>query len=295
MEEPTERELRELGTDLARFRRLSAPPRLRQGLRASLLAAPPRRTTPRLLGWLRLPVLRPIVAFGLALALVGAGGGSAAASSVPGDPAFGLKRAVEEIQVALAPDGAARLQLLLGQSDRRLAELRSVAGARPGAIAPATDEYRAAIARVDAALVTLLATPSTPFIEDAIVRASAASADHVAELESLASRLPDAAQPGIERAIEAQRAVHGRSESTPGERGNRGAAPEGRSSAAPARTAVPAPGGRSPSASGRVPSPAPTASAPPSVSPSAHRELGGSDAAPSGRGGLPSDAPGRRD
>ena len=242
MSQPTDQELRELAADLARYRRLSAPPALRAQLRASLLAAPAAPLRRPVFGWLRLPALRPVVAIGLVLALLAAGGGSAAASSLPGDPAFGLKRALEEVQVALAPDDATRLDTLVTQSDRRLGDLETAAAGRPSATAPATDEYRAAVGRLDAALATLIARPATPASAAAVARASAASADHLAALQALAARLPASAQPGIQRAIEAQQAVHGRSGGAPGRRGEPGGAPEG-VPGAPAAPAVPG-GGR---------------------------------------------------
>lgn len=216
MKEPTERDLQELASQLARNGRISAPARLRTQLRASLLAAPVTPAHRAVFGWLNRSALRPVVAIGLVLALLAAGGGSAAASSLPGDPAFGLKRAVEEVQVALAPNDAARLDALVTQSDRRLSDLETAVTARPSATGPATDEYRAAIGRVDATLAKLLTQPATPARDAAVTRASVASADHISTLQVLAARLPVAAQQGIGRAIEAQQAIHGRSGSAPG-------------------------------------------------------------------------------
>lgn len=225
MKEPNGQDLQELASELARYRRLSAPPALRAQLRASLLAAPVAPTRHPVFGWLSLPALRPVVAIGLVLALLAAGGGSAAASSLPGDPGFGLKRAVEEVQVAFAPNDVARLEARVTQSDRRLGDLETAAAGRPSATAPATDEYRAAIGRVDAALAKILTEPATPARDAAIARASAASADHIAMLQALASRLPAAAQQGIQRAIEAQQAVHGKSGHAPGRSDDPSAAP----------------------------------------------------------------------
>lgn len=225
MKEPTDQELTEFASGLARSARISAPPALRAQLRASLLTAPVVPASPRVFGWLNLSALRPVVAIGLVLAILAAGGGSAAASSLPGDPAFGLKRAVEEVQVALAPDDAARLDTLVAQSDRRLSDLETAVATRPSATAPATDEYRAAIGRVDATLGRLLTEPATSARDAAISRASAASAAHIAMLQSLAPRLPVAAQQGIQRAIEAQQVVHGKSGNAPGRNPNPSGAP----------------------------------------------------------------------
>lgn len=213
-----ERELGELSDDLRRRGRVTAPLALRSQLRASLLAAPVVPHTPINL-WSRLGILRPALAAVLVIALLAAGGGSAAASSLPGDPAFALKRAVEDVQVALAPDDAAKLDTLVTQSDRRLADLQTVAAAHSSAVAPATNEYLAAVARMDSVLTETLTEPATPTRDAAIGRAAAASADHIAMLEALAARLPAAAQGGIARAIAAQQAVHGKSGSAPGRSG----------------------------------------------------------------------------
>ena len=210
-----ERELGEFADDLARRARVTAPAALRTQLRASLLAAPisPRRQASM---WSRLGAVRPLVAAVLVIALLVAGGGSAAASSLPGDPAFALKRAVEDVQVALAPDDVGRLDTLVAQADRRLADLETAARARPAAIAPATDEYLAAVARMERALTAVRTAPASAARDVAIRRATAASAEHIAMLETLAAGLPAAAQHGIQRAIEAQQAVHGKSGDVPG-------------------------------------------------------------------------------
>ena len=196
---------------------------LRRELRASLLAAPVApRTSPSL--WVRLGVLRPVLAAVVVLALLVGAGGSAAASSLPGDAAYGLKRAVEETQLALTFDDATALTTLVALSDRRLAELQTAGATRPSAIPAATEEYLAMVARVDAAIANASALPRTAARDTAIARAATMSAAHIARLEALATRLPESAQAGIARAIEAQTTVHGRT---------RGSAPS------PAETARP--------------------------------------------------------
>src|SRR5439155_1405618 len=98
-------------------------PAFRAELRSALLAAPVSFEAPRAsrLGWSRVPALRPAVAAILVLALLATAGGVAAASSLPGDSAYGLKRAAEEVQVTLASDDVVRLDTLVMQADRRLA------------------------------------------------------------------------------------------------------------------------------------------------------------------------------
>ena len=218
-----ERELLEFGERLGRQARVSPRPAFRAELRSSLLSAPvtftpSRRTT---LNWPRVLAFRPALAVILVLVLLAAGGGgAAAATSLPGDPAFALKRAVEDVQVTLASDDVARLNVLVTQSDRRLGDLETLVGRRSAAVGAGTDEYAAAAARVDAAVSPVVASPINSQRDAALARASAASTDHIARLQALAARLPDAAQRGIQRAIEVQQRVHGKSDFAPGRSGN---------------------------------------------------------------------------
>lgn len=219
MNPPEERELLEFARRLSRYGDVAPRAEFRARLRASLLAAPVVRESPG--GWWpRALALRPALAATLVLVLLAAaGGGAAAASSLPGDPAFGLKRAAEEAQVTLASDDVSRLDTVLTLADRRLADLETLAARRSGAAVKGADEYEAAAARVDAVLVRVATLPPSSHRDAALARASAASADHIARLRALASRLPEAAQKGIQRAIEVQQSVHGRSGEAPGKSG----------------------------------------------------------------------------
>src|SRR2546427_4947767 len=142
-----ERELLNFAGRLSRHAAVAPRPEFRARLRASLLTAPvafdPSR--PSLFRWSRVSALRPVLAVVVVLALLVAAGGAAAASSLPGDPAFALKRAAEDLQVALAPDEIARLDMLVTQSDRRLVDLETLTTHRSSAVATATDEYLAAV------------------------------------------------------------------------------------------------------------------------------------------------------
>ena len=203
-------ELRDFGRGLSRYAAFRAPPVMRARVRASLLAAPvalaPSRPSAARRTWLS--ALRPGIAALVVLALVAAGTASAAASSLPGEPAFGLKRAVEEIQVALATDNAVRLNVLVAQADLRLVDLETTAARRPSALVVATDEYLAAVERVEAMLTRVAAEPIATARATALVRAATASADHLARLETLAARLPSSAQLGIQRATRVQLTVY---------------------------------------------------------------------------------------
>lgn len=220
-----ERDLLGFAAEIARYPRPGASAALRARLRRSLMEAPlaPQRRSAS--AWLRTGPLRQVLAAAVILAVIVPAGGSAAASSLPGDAAFPVKRAAEQAQLALARDDASRLDILVAQSDHRLAELVTAAQKRPGAATPATEEYRAAVGRVDAVLVGLLTLPATSARDAAIARATAASADHIAALATLAGRLPAAAQPGIEHAIEAQETVRGKSGDLPIQPGDPGGRP----------------------------------------------------------------------
>src|SRR5436853_4698152 len=96
--------------------------------------------------WFSFPaILRPALAAAAILVLVLAGATSAAASSLPGDPLYGVKRASEDVQLALTFDDEARMQLLSDLTDRRLAELAEIANERPGSAPTATAEYSDAV------------------------------------------------------------------------------------------------------------------------------------------------------
>lgn len=215
----TDGALARFAAELAPYGRLAAPEGLRSHVRAELLAVTVVLPADRPSLWTRVLGLRTALPAMVIVALLAAATGSAAAASLPGDPAFALKRAAEEAQVALTLDDAAKLDTLVAQSDRRLVELETVAVARPTALDLATDEYLAAAARVDAQLALVAAAAPSPARDAALARARAASAAHLASLTVLAAHLPPAAQPGIERAIEAQEVIHGRSPAVPERRG----------------------------------------------------------------------------
>ena len=263
MNDREERDLLAFAEKITRYERPATPAPLRAQLRGSLLAAPytPARAAPT---WARLPALRPIAVGLVVVALLIGGGSFAAAGSLPGDPAFALKRAAEEAQVALTRDDAGQLDLRVTQTDSRVSDLRAIAESRPSALSVATEEYLAAVARMDQALSTVLGQTATAARNAAIARAAQASAAHIALLRALAATLPAQAQPGIQRAIDAQETSHGRSSD-----------PKGRP-AAPGSNGAPAPGGTP------TPSGAPAPGGRPSEA-----------SVPPGRGGPPSGVPGR--
>ena len=184
---------------LAAQRRLRASDHLRARLRADLLSAPVTFSAPpRRLAW-----WRSAVALSLAIAVALAGtGAAAAAASLPGEPAFALKQAVEEAQLALAPHEAARASLAVEIAERRLAELQRTQG-RPELAGIAAAAYENAVARVSKHVDRLRTAPAAPARDEALERARDAGSRAVERLHELEETLPEPALKGIERAIEA--------------------------------------------------------------------------------------------
>ena len=116
-------------------------------MREAVTALAPR---PRGTAW---TFLRPAMGVGMAAVLLVAGAGTAAAGSLPGDAAFPLKKAFEEIQITLAFDDVQRVELLSQIADRRLADLEKIADRADESKAPtASEEFAAAVARFRAAV-----------------------------------------------------------------------------------------------------------------------------------------------
>lgn len=157
-----------------------------------------RRASPFALLVLR---LRPVaVTAAVALVLIG-GSGYAAAGSLPGDPAYGLKRAAEEVELALAAGEEAKVRVLAAHSERRLDELKQSA-VRPEKAPTASVEYEAAVQRFSAA-VSALRTATPGGKREAVEQVVDAARDkHVQVLETLRERLPQNAQEKVDRAIE---------------------------------------------------------------------------------------------
>ena len=147
-------------------------------------------------------LLRPALAAAAILVLVGAGATSAAASSLPGDPLYGVKRASEDVQLALTFDDVARIQLLSQFTDRRLDELTQIAKQRPTGAPTATQEYADAVERFADALDDLRAATSEDKREAAQALAEAARAKHRAVLDAVKGQLPQADQSEVQKVID---------------------------------------------------------------------------------------------
>jgi hypothetical protein len=143
--------------------------------------------------------LRPALAAGLAALVLIFGAGSAAAGSVPGDITFGLKRAIEEVRVALTFDEVERVRVLAEITDQRLSELERVA-ARDDKAPTASEEYALAVTRFRAAVDAL--QEAAPEDRSALAQdvADAAREKHEIVLEHLKARLSEKAKDSVDRA-----------------------------------------------------------------------------------------------
>ena len=145
--------------------------------------------------------LRPAIGIGIAGLVLIAGAGTAAADSLPGDPAFALKKAVEDVQVAFTFDDVERVQLLAQITDRRLSELQQVAE-RSDKAPTASQEYADAVTRFRAAVDALQLAAPQDKADAAQGVADAARDKHDAVLDVIEPKVPDQAKPALERAKE---------------------------------------------------------------------------------------------
>jgi hypothetical protein len=144
-------------------------------------------------------ILRPALAAMAILVLVLAGATSAAASSIPGDPLYAVKRAGEDVRLALTFDDVARTQLLSDLTDRRLEELAEVAKRRPSSAPTATQEYADAVNNFANALDRLREADSEDKRNAAQALAEAARAKHKAVLDEVKDQLPADAQSDVQK------------------------------------------------------------------------------------------------
>ena len=178
-----------------------------------------------------------------AVALVGAivltaGAGSAIAASanaLPGDPLYGVKRAVERVSLAMHFDHAGRAALHLQFAQKRLDEVEALAaaGKDPGDAAQAFDDElnRAEEDALQAVAVGQDADALLAHVQEMIAK-------HLDVLNGVLGRVPDQAKDAIQRAIDNARKAeakvqHGRQQPRDN---NRGGNPDhGRPSTAPGK------------------------------------------------------------
>jgi hypothetical protein len=148
------------------------------------------------------PWLRPAFAAAVLAVLVVAGATSAAASSLPGDPLYAVKRAGEDVQLAFTFDDVARMHLLSVITDRRLAELAEISKERPASAPTATAEYSDAVDKFADAVDQLRDGESDETRDAAQAVADAAREKHKPVLDAVKERLPENAQPEVQKVIE---------------------------------------------------------------------------------------------
>lgn len=171
-------------------------------------------------------LLRPALGIAAVLVLALAGATSAAASSLPGDALYSVKRASEDVRLALTFDAFARAQLLSELTDRRIEELAEIAKRRPSSASTATQEYADAVERFADALDDLHDAVGADKRAAAQALAEAARAKHKAVLDAVKDRLSDDDQSDVQNVIDREE------ERTSPSRPERG----GRPSSVPAKT-----------------------------------------------------------
>ena len=174
-------------------------------------------------------ILRPALAAAAILVLVLAGATSAAASSLPGDALYAVKRAGEDVRLALTFDDVARTRLLSDFTDRRLEELAEVAKKRPSSAPTATQEYADAVNNFADALDKLRDADSEDKRNLAQALAAAAREKHKAVLDEVKDQLPAEAQPDVQKVNDDEQ------ERTSPENDDRGRGGGGRPSDVPAK------------------------------------------------------------
>lgn len=149
-------------------------------------------------------IFRPALAGLVVLALAFAGATSAAASSLPGDPLYGVKRASEDVRLALAFDGSTRLQLLSELADRRLTELVEVSQQRPSAAPAATQQYADASDKVARAIAD--ARVSTDTSDDQQGAEAEADQDRRLKiLDAVKETIPNNARVGVDQLLQREK------------------------------------------------------------------------------------------
>ena len=170
-------------------------------LRARLTARPAMtqakaRPAPR---WRLAPALAAL-AIVIGLAATTTGTIYAAGNSLPGETLYPVELAVEQARLSVTPPGKA-LGLKLEFADKRLREAEKLADKGDDTHIPIALDHYDQLANEMASM----ADASAPGEDIALQALNAKLADHQARLEALLARLPEAARPGISRAIEASK------------------------------------------------------------------------------------------
>ena len=201
---------------------------LRADRARNVLVLPPARN----------PRFRLAVAGLIGAAFLVLGGGTAvamSASAIPGDPLYGVKRAVERISLAMHRDPTSRANLHLQFANNRLQEVAALtlAGKNPEGLA---DDLEA---QLDAAEHDALQAQALGKDADAILaHVQEMIAKHVTVLTNVLTKVPDQAKDAIQHAIDnaqnAQEKVqHGRNAANKGNSGKKPTSTPGKRRSSP--------------------------------------------------------------
>lgn len=179
-----ERSLRRLQPDpLFRRRLRGRVVNLHVATREGLIREPRRRRSMGKLG-------RAVLYASLMLAISASAAGAAAQDSLPGDALYGVKLRLEEIRMQIAPPSV-RDDLAAIALAERVEELEALAAAGAWSLVPG------AAARVTDAELALLAVA-----DEGAPLGAEATGEAIEVLESVLVQAPEAAQAGLQRAIE---------------------------------------------------------------------------------------------
>ena len=134
----------------------------KRALRSQLMAQAATTLVRRETAWSRFnrSLMRPALALAAVVLLLVGGAGKAAADSLPGDVAYPLKRAAEQVHLVFAIDDTTRLGILAEQADHRLAELAESIAKHRRATPVAQQLYAEAIAALRKQVDAVRAQPS---------------------------------------------------------------------------------------------------------------------------------------
>ncbi len=156
-------------------------------------------------GWLRLaPVRMAALSLAVLLGLGLAGGGTVLASqnALPGDALYGVKTGFENFQLAVTPGNEAKANLRLDIAQKRIDE-----AAREVALNRTVDAQalQSVQAQLDSALKEIGRTDNPSETNKALERYTAATLNQQLEVQGVLATAPEAAQKGLEQALDASR------------------------------------------------------------------------------------------
>ena len=145
---------------------------------------------------------RVIASLVVALVIIGAAGGStvyAAQSSLPGDPLYGVKIGVENLQLAVTTDKIAKANLHLDFAQKRIDEVTQQVKTNVSVNAQAAAAVQQ---QLDDALKQLGSSDNTAATNDTLSRITAATLDQQLQLQQVMANAKKESQPVLTQIIE---------------------------------------------------------------------------------------------